>query len=164
MLKTQQLSISALNEDTTDSCKRLRVAADEEGQDAAIQMIALKHLAKTCNKNLDTAYAALFPAMVSATPAAAVTARPRPDGRSARRQISTGTLIHSGKPMKRADTFDFSEAKFLKLGTTSITTGTRWTPTSVLVGPLLVDGMRAVGVTSGTRIFKTIDDCSAPIP
>ena len=34
-----------------------------------------------------------------------------------------------------AETFDFSEAEFLKLGTTSITTGTPWTPTSVFVGP-----------------------------
>ena len=63
-----------------------------------------------------------------------------------------------------ADTFDFSEAEFLKLATTSITTGTPWTPTSVFVGPLLVDVMRAAGVTSGTLIFKTLDDYSAPIP
>ena len=62
------------------------------------------------------------------------------------------------------DTFDFSEAEFLKLGTTSITTGTPWTPTSVFVGPPLVDVMRAAGVTSGTLIFKTLDDYSAPIP
>ena len=63
-----------------------------------------------------------------------------------------------------ADTFDFSEADFLKLATTSITTSTPWTPTSVFVGPLLVDVMLAAGVTSGTLIFKTLDDCSAPIP
>ena len=63
-----------------------------------------------------------------------------------------------------ADTFDFSEAEFLKLATTSITTSTPWTPTSVFGGPLLVDVMRAAGVTSGTLIFKTLDDYSAPIP
>ena len=74
MLKTQQLSIGALNEDTTDCCQRLRGVADEGEQGAAIRMIAMKRLAKTCNKNLDTAFAALFPAMVSATPAAAVAA------------------------------------------------------------------------------------------
>ena len=62
------------------------------------------------------------------------------------------------------DTFDFTEAEFLKLTTASITTGTPWTPTSVFVGPLLVDVMRAAGVTSGTLIFKSLDDYSAPIP
>ena len=62
------------------------------------------------------------------------------------------------------DTFDFSESEFLKLPTASITTGTPWTPTSVFVGPLLIDVMRAAGVTSGTLIFKTLDDYSAPIP
>ena len=39
----------------------MRVAANEDEQYAAIQMIAMKRLAKTCNKNLDTAFAALFP-------------------------------------------------------------------------------------------------------
>ena len=63
-----------------------------------------------------------------------------------------------------ADTYDFSEADFLKLATTSITTGTPWTPTSVFVGPLLIDVMRAAGVTSGTLTFKTLNDYSAPIP
>ena len=62
------------------------------------------------------------------------------------------------------DTYDFSEADFLKLATTSITTGTPWTPTSVFVGPLLIDVMRAAGVTSGTLTFKTLNDYSAPIP
>jgi DNA-binding transcriptional MerR regulator len=61
MLKTHQLSIGALNEDTTDYRQRLREAADEEEQDAAIHMIAMKRLAKTCNKNLDAAFAALLP-------------------------------------------------------------------------------------------------------
>ena len=62
------------------------------------------------------------------------------------------------------DTFDFTEAEFLKLGTTSITTGTPWTPTSVFAGPLLLDVMRAAGVTSGKLVLKTLDDYSAPIP
>ncbi len=51
MLKTQQLSIAALNEGLTDYRQRLRLAANEDEQDAAIQMIAMKRLAKTCNKN-----------------------------------------------------------------------------------------------------------------
>ncbi len=51
----------ALNDDATDYRQRLRVAANEDEQDAAIQMIAMKRLAKTCNKKLDTAFAALFP-------------------------------------------------------------------------------------------------------
>jgi len=63
-----------------------------------------------------------------------------------------------------AHTYEFSEAEFLKLPTTSITTGTPWTPTSVFVGPLVVDVMRVAGVISGTLIFKTLDDYSAPIP
>ena len=46
-------------------------------------------------------------------------------------------------------------------GTTSITTGTPWTPTSVFVGPLLLDVMRAAGVTSGKLVLKTLDDYSA---
>jgi len=62
------------------------------------------------------------------------------------------------------DSFDFSEADFLMLDTASITTSTPWTPTSVFVGPLLVDVMQAAGVTSGTLTFKALDDYSAPIP
>ena len=62
------------------------------------------------------------------------------------------------------DTFDFSEADILKMGTTSITTGTPRTPTSVFAGPLLLDVMRAAGVTSGKLVLKTLDDYSAPIP
>jgi hypothetical protein len=61
-------------------------------------------------------------------------------------------------------TFDFTEAAFLKLATASIATATPWTPTSVFVGPLLVDVMRAAGVTSGTLTLKTLDDYSVPIP
>ena len=41
MLKSQQLSISALNDDATDYRQRLRAAANEDEQDAAIQMIAI---------------------------------------------------------------------------------------------------------------------------
>jgi hypothetical protein len=63
-----------------------------------------------------------------------------------------------------ADTFDFTETEFLQLGTTSITTSTPWTPTSVFVGPLLLEVMRAAGVSSGTLVLKTLDDYSAPIP
>ena len=62
------------------------------------------------------------------------------------------------------NTFDFTESDFFKLTQSSITTGTSWTPTSVFVGPLLLDVMQAAGVTSGTLTFKTLDDYSAPIP
>lgn len=61
-------------------------------------------------------------------------------------------------------TYDFSEAAYLDLPTTSITTVTPWTPTSVFVGPLAVDVLRVVGVTSGILIFRALDDNSAPTP
>ena len=61
-------------------------------------------------------------------------------------------------------TYDFTESDYLKLNQSSITTGTSWTPTSIFVGPLLLDVMQAAGVTSGTLTFKTLDDYSAPIP
>jgi len=63
-----------------------------------------------------------------------------------------------------ARTYEFTEEEYLKLATTSITTGTPWTPTSVFVGPLLVDVMGVAGVTNGTLIFTTLGDYSAPIP
>jgi len=63
-----------------------------------------------------------------------------------------------------ARTYDFSEAEYLNLANTRITTGTAWTPTSVFVGPLVVDVMQVAGVTSGTLIFKTLGDYLAPIP
>lgn len=59
-LKSLQMTIGDLNRDTTDYRQKLREASTEEEQDAAINMIAMKRLAKTCNKNLDAAYAALF--------------------------------------------------------------------------------------------------------
>ena len=65
---------------------------------------------------------------------------------------------------KTSNTYDFTESDFLELNQSSITTGTSWTPTSVFVGPLLLDVMQAAGVTSGTLSFKTLDDYSAPIP
>ena len=65
---------------------------------------------------------------------------------------------------KTTNTYDFTESDFLKLKQSSITTSTSWTPTSVFVGPLLLDVMQAAGVTSGTLTCKTLDDYSAPIP
>jgi hypothetical protein len=59
-MKERQLSMGDLDADTTDYRQRLREATTEDEQDAAISMIAMKQLAKTCNKNLDAAYAALF--------------------------------------------------------------------------------------------------------
>lgn len=59
-LKALQMSIGDLNLDKTDYRQRLRAATTEDEKDAAIEMIAMKRLAKTCNSNLDAAYAALF--------------------------------------------------------------------------------------------------------
>lgn len=60
-LKALQMTIGDLNGDQTDYRQKLREALSEDDQDAAINMIAMKRLAKTCIKNLDAAYAALFP-------------------------------------------------------------------------------------------------------
>ncbi len=51
------------------------MAANEDEQDAAIQMIAMKRLAKTCNNNLDVAFAALFPETLQTSLALSVAAR-----------------------------------------------------------------------------------------
>ncbi|MEP7297190.1 MAG: molybdopterin-dependent oxidoreductase [Burkholderiales bacterium] len=61
-------------------------------------------------------------------------------------------------------TYDFTESAFLNLTQSSITTGTSWTPTSVFVGPFLLDVMQTAGVTSGTLVVKALDGYSAPIP
>jgi DNA-binding transcriptional MerR regulator len=61
-LKSLRMTIGDLNADNTDYRQKLREATDEAGQHAAIQMIGYKRLARTCNKNLDTAYEALFAA------------------------------------------------------------------------------------------------------
>lgn len=59
-LKAMQMTIGDLNADSTDYRQQLRKATTEDEQDAAINMIAMRRLAKTCNANLDAAYAALF--------------------------------------------------------------------------------------------------------
>jgi endonuclease V-like protein UPF0215 family len=59
-LNAPVFSVERLNDDTTDYRQRLRDAANEDEQDAAIQMIAMKRLATTCDKNLDAAFDALF--------------------------------------------------------------------------------------------------------
>jgi hypothetical protein len=60
----------------TDYRQRLRAAANEGEQNTAIQMIAMKRLAKTCNKNPDTAFAALFPDLSAAALQASSALRP----------------------------------------------------------------------------------------
>ena len=65
---------------------------------------------------------------------------------------------------KTTNTYDFSEAAFLKLPQTTIKTATSWTPTSVFVGPLLLIVMQEAGVTFGTLNMKTLDGYSTPIP
>lgn len=64
----------------------------------------------------------------------------------------------------RTPAYDFTDAEFLALPPSSITTATAWTPRSVFVGPTLLEVMAAVGLTSGTLICKALDDKSAPIP
>ena len=61
-LKSLQMTIADLTNDPVDYRQKLREATNETEQDSAIQMFALKQLAKTCNKNLNTAYEALFSA------------------------------------------------------------------------------------------------------
>lgn len=61
-LKSLQMTIADLTNDPTDYRQKLREATNETEQDSAIQMFALKQLARTCNKNLNTAYEALFSA------------------------------------------------------------------------------------------------------
>ena len=61
-LKSLQMTIADLTNDPIDYRQKLREAKNETEQDSAIQMFALKQLAKTCNKNLNTAYEALFSA------------------------------------------------------------------------------------------------------
>lgn len=64
----------------------------------------------------------------------------------------------------RTQAFDFTDAAFLALPQSSITTATAWTSRSVFAGPTLLEVMAAVGVTSGTLNFKALDDYCAPIP
>ena len=64
----------------------------------------------------------------------------------------------------RIQAFEFSEASFLALPQSSITTSTAWTPLSVFVGPTLLAVMAVVGVSAGTLNFRTLDGYSAPIP
>lgn len=60
--------------------------------------------------------------------------------------------------------FEFSDAEFLALPQSGITTATAWTPVSVFVGPTLLAVMAAVGVTGGTLNFRALDDFSGSIP
>jgi hypothetical protein len=68
-LKAMRMTIGDLDADTTDYRQRLREATTEAQKDQAINMILMKRLAKTCNKNLDAAYAALFARERAAVPA-----------------------------------------------------------------------------------------------
>jgi hypothetical protein len=88
---------------------------------------------------------------------------PKPSALKPRALLTVSGLIGRVNN-ETAHTYEFSEAAYLKLATTSITTSTPWTPVSVFVGPLVVDVMRMAGVTAGTLIFMTLDDVAAPIP
>lgn len=59
-LKSLKMTLTDLTADTTDYRQKLREATNEAEQDAAINMIANKRLAKSCTRNLDAAFAALF--------------------------------------------------------------------------------------------------------
>jgi hypothetical protein len=59
-LKTLKMTIGDLTADPTDYRQRLREATNPSEQSAAIDMIGYKQLAKSCNKNLDAAFAAMF--------------------------------------------------------------------------------------------------------
>jgi MinD-like ATPase involved in chromosome partitioning or flagellar assembly len=59
-LKTLKMTIGDLTADPTDYRQKLREAANPAEQSAAIDMIGYKQLAKSCNKNLDAAFAVMF--------------------------------------------------------------------------------------------------------
>jgi hypothetical protein len=59
-LKSLKMTIADLTADATDYRQLLREATTPTEQHAAIQMIGYKRLARTCTKNLDVAYEALF--------------------------------------------------------------------------------------------------------
>jgi hypothetical protein len=59
-LKTLKMTIGDLSADPTDYRQKLREATNPAEQSAAIDMIGYKQLAKSCNKNLDAAFAAMF--------------------------------------------------------------------------------------------------------
>ena len=59
-LKSVGRSLGEITTDTTDYRAKLRRAATEEERELCIQMVALKRLAVTANKNLDDTYKALF--------------------------------------------------------------------------------------------------------
>ena len=59
-LKTVEKSLNDVTADETDWREQLRSAKDEDEKTICIQMIALKRLAATANKNLDHVYKTLF--------------------------------------------------------------------------------------------------------
>ena len=59
-LKSVGKSLGKLNEDTVDYRQKLRESTDEDEKYHCIQMVALKRLAITANRNLDNVYQALF--------------------------------------------------------------------------------------------------------
>ncbi len=59
-LKAAGKNLGELNEDKTDYRQRLRETSDEEEKYNCIQMVALKRLAITANRNLDGVFKALF--------------------------------------------------------------------------------------------------------
>ena len=59
LLKAHQITLDALNADTTNYRQRLRDATTEDDRDLAIEMMAMKQLAVTCTRNLDAVFAAI---------------------------------------------------------------------------------------------------------
>ena len=59
-IKEMGVSLETITADETDYKAQLKVAATDDEKDRCIAMISLKRLAKTANKNLDDAFAAIF--------------------------------------------------------------------------------------------------------
>lgn len=74
----------------------------------------------------------------------------------------SGGIHRANNPANQ--TYEFSDAEFLALPQSSITTATPWTASSVFVGPTLMDVMAVVGVTAGTLTFRALDDYAGSIP
>ena len=60
--------------------------------------------------------------------------------------------------------YRLSEAELLSLPAHTITTSTRWTPTSAFTGPLLSDVLKLVGANGSAVELHTLDDYTVTVP
>lgn len=116
---------------------------------------------------------ASFAALATTPPAnsaavAGSTRLPRPflriAGRIGTSNSGTSNSVTPGGSAAGERAFDFSEASFLALPTSTITTTTSWTPRSSFKGPLLLTVMQSAGVSGGTLVFRTMGDYTAAMP